>query len=120
MPKEEFSDNKNVKIDKIYETVCVLGKRIRTSEQYWKLISETKHADLTGQLNKVLLTLSKADEVWQNTENRKIFLYYRKINKYWICVVSRHLNQEGFIITCYLTSKSKRKGKKIWQKKLIR
>ncbi len=117
MAKEESQEDKRLRnLEQVHEVICVLSKKIRTTASYWQVISETKHADLAGQLDKVLLTLSQADEVRQNTENRKIFLYYRKINKHWICVVARHLNHEGFIITCYLTSKPKRKGKKIWPK----
>lgn len=101
----------------IYETICVLGKKIRTTKNYWKYISETKHQDLKDKLDKVLEALNKADEVWQNPKVKNLYLYYYKINKHWICVVVRCFNQEGFIVTAYLTSKSKRKGKQIWSKK---
>ena len=108
---------KKIEISQIYETISVLKKKIRTSENYWKYISETKHPDLKNKLEDVLEALNKADEVWQNPEAKDFYLYYCKINKYWICVIARHLNGDGFIITAYLTSKSKRKGKLIWQKK---
>ncbi|MBU4332757.1 DUF4258 domain-containing protein [Candidatus Parcubacteria bacterium] len=101
-------------IAEIYEVICVLGKKIRTTKNYWRYISETKHADLAGKLDLVLLCLTKANEVWKKKD---VHIYYHKINKHWVCVVTRHLNNDGFIVTVYLTSKSKRKGKKIWPKK---
>ncbi|MBI4653096.1 DUF4258 domain-containing protein [Candidatus Kuenenbacteria bacterium] len=108
---------KEIKISQIYEVISVLKKKIRTSENYWQYISETKHPDLKNRLKDVLESLNKADEVWQNPEVKNFYFYYQKINKHWICVITRHLNGDGFIVTAYLTSKSKRKGKKIWQKK---
>jgi hypothetical protein len=108
---------KKIKKIQIYEITSVLKKKIRTSENYWQYISETKHPDLKNKLKDVLESLSKADEVWQNPEIENFYFYYHKINKHWICVIARHLNGDGFIVTAYLTSKFKRKGKKIWQKK---
>ncbi|MFH1890212.1 MAG: DUF4258 domain-containing protein [Candidatus Kuenenbacteria bacterium] len=99
------------------EVKCILGKQIRTTQNYWQYISQVKHADLAGQLEKVFITLKQAEEVWQDEQAPDIFLYYYKINQHWICVVARHLNGDGFIVTTYLTHKSKRKGKKIWSKK---
>ncbi|MFH1187976.1 MAG: DUF4258 domain-containing protein [bacterium] len=103
--------------NKIYEVKCVLSKQIRTSEEYWNYISQVKHADLADRMQDVLEALSNADEVWKNDKAQNIFLYYKKINNYWICVVVKILNGDGFIVTAYITSKSKRKGKKIWTKK---
>ena len=107
-----------VKINEdVVEVRSVLGKKIRTTQSYWKYISEVKHADLAGRLEKVLSALTKAQEVWQDENNLDIFLYYYKINNHCVCVVARHLNGDGFIVTAYLIRKSKRKGKKIWPKK---
>lgn len=106
-----------VRKQELYEVRCVLLKIIRTTKQYWEYISKVKHADLTDKIQDVLFALSDADEVWQNTEHLNIYLYYKKINAYWICVVVKILNGDGFIITAYITSKSKRKGKNIWRKK---
>ena len=99
------------------EITCVLGKKIRTTKRYFEFITQFKHSELKGKLGEVLNTLSKADEVRSNPEHPEIYLYYRKLNRHWICVVARHLDGEGFIITAYITGKPKRKGGKIWQKK---
>jgi len=34
-------------------------------------------------------------------------LYYKKLNGKYCCVVAKHLNGEGFIITTYITNKIK-------------
>jgi len=49
-------------------------------------------------------------------EKRDVYLYYRLINRFTLCVVTRHLNGDGFIITAYLTTKKKRKGIQVWFK----
>lgn len=100
----------------LFQVRSVLGKDIRTSKRYWEFIVKFKHAELKNKLPKVLETIQKALFVYQDTEHKEIFLYYRKINKHWICAVCRHLNSDGFLITAYLTAKSKRRGIKIWPK----
>jgi hypothetical protein len=101
----------------IIEITCVLGKKIRTTQAYWHYISEIKHADLASRFEDVIETVRRADEVWCDTGAGDIYVYYRHLNKHWACVVVRHLNGDGFIVTAYLTSKSKRKGVKIWPSK---
>ncbi len=39
---------------------------------------------------------------------KKYFFYYAPYDKYFLCVVCRHLDGEGFIITAYLTDKIKK------------
>lgn len=36
-----------------------------------------------------------------------------------MCVVVKHLNSEGFIITAYITGKLHRKGEKLWPRKTL-
>ena len=103
----------NIKKSETYKIKCALGKIIRTTKEYWQYISKVKHADLENKIEEVLKTLSKPNEIRQGHEN-EIYIYYRKYQTQWICVVTRVLNGDGFIITAYLTSKNKRKGKKIW------
>lgn len=90
-----------------YEVTCVLGKKIRTTKRYFEFITEFKHRELKGKL----------DEVRRNPEHLEIYLYYRPFKRHWICVVARHLNSEGFIITAYITAKFKKKGEETWLKK---
>lgn len=100
------------KID-IYEVICVLGKKIRTTKRYFEFITQFKHPELKDRLEEVLKTITEVDKVRRAQEHPEIYLYYRKINKHWICAVVRHLNNDGFLITSYITEKPKRKGEKI-------
>ncbi|MFH1190780.1 MAG: DUF4258 domain-containing protein [Candidatus Omnitrophota bacterium] len=100
----------------VYESTCVLGKKIRTTKRYFEFITQFKHPELKGKLKEVLKTITEADEVRRNPQHPEIHFYYRKFNRHWICVVARHLNGEGFIVTAYLTSRFKKKGEKIWAK----
>lgn len=101
----------------LYEVTCVLGKKLRTTKRYFEFITQVKHPELRGKLNEVLETLIEANEVRRNTEHPEIYLYYRKINRHWICAVTRHLDGDGFLVTAYTTGKSKRKGEQIWPEK---
>ena len=108
---------KQVVFETAYEAVSVVGKKIRTSQSYWKWICDVKHDEVEGQINLVLLTLEDADEVYQKSDDKDVHLYYKKINRHFVCVVTRHLNGDGFIVTAYLTSKRKRKGVHIYAKR---
>jgi len=110
------SQNSLEKTD-LYEVTCVLGKKLRTTKRYFEFITQVKHPELRGKLNEVLETLIEANEVRRNTEHPEIYLYYRKINRHWICAVTRHLDGDGFLVTAYITGKSKRKGEQIWPEK---
>lgn len=104
-------------LQKIYKVKSILGKEIRLTDNYWKLIYTIKHDELENRLNLVFLALTNAEQVYQKINDKGVYLYYRAINRHFVCVVTRHENGEGFIITAYLTSKTKRKGKKIYEKK---
>lgn len=107
---------KQVSLGNLIEVTSILGKKIRTTNEYWNHITTKKHSELQGKLDKALETLSDPNEIYQQDEKSDIHLYYRKSNGVWICVVARHLNGDGFIVTAYLTTKSKRKGNLVWQK----
>lgn len=109
--------NKSLQKDTVSQVHSVLGKNIRTSKRYWEFIVKFKHPELKSKLANVLETIQKASFVYQDTKHQKIFLYYRKMNKHWICAVCRHLNSDGFLVTAYLTAKSKHRGIKVWPKK---
>jgi len=79
------------------------------------LIVGTKHLEIEGQEEKVKKTLADPEIIRASEEDDEVRLYYKKFGKYYLCVVARHLNDEGFIITCYFTKKIK-EGEEIWKK----
>jgi hypothetical protein len=98
-----------------FEVISCLGKRIRITEDHWNLITEWKHPEINGLQQDVQLALIEAEIVRVSQEDKDVFLYYRQYKKYHLCVVCRHLNGDGFIITSYLTDRVK-EGQEIWRK----
>jgi hypothetical protein len=90
-----------------FEVVSSLGKKIRTSESYWAKIISTKHPAMAGQENLVKLTLKGPEEVRRSRKDGTVHLYYRKSGDNYCCVVAKHLNGDGFVVTTYMTSKIK-------------
>ena len=101
--------------DIYFEVVSKLGKKIRITRGYWSFIVSLKHPEIEGLENEVKKALQTPDEIRISQEDVEIYLYYHRLNKYRLCVVARHLNDDGFIITSYITDKVK-EGVQIWKK----
>jgi len=93
-----------------------LGKQVRTSEEYWREITTYKHPQLAGKVHDVELTLVDPERIKKSRSDEHVYLYYRLIGKYVLCVVVKHFGDEGFVITAYFTGKEK-EGTTIWEKK---
>ena len=89
-----------------------LGFIIRTTKNYWNLI-QLKHPEIKDKISLIKATLKMPDLVTRSKIDKNVLLFYRKINGYWICVVTKTVNLEGFIITAYITDRIK-EGVKIW------
>lgn len=92
-----------------------LEKNITATRGYWNIIVNIKHPAVKGKEEEVKEALRNPDYIRQNAFDRKVYLFYKAHRKNYICVVVRHLNGKGFIITVYITNKMK-EGKQIWQK----
>src|SRR3989344_284102 len=90
-----------------FEIASVLNKNIRVTKDYWNKIIKTKHKIMENKENLVKETLRKPDELRISKKDSAVFLYYKKLNGKYCCVVAKHLNGEGFIITTYITDKIK-------------
>ena len=91
---------------------------VRTTEKYWKLITEFKHPIIKIYEKEVKETLEEPDEIRRSKIDEKVLLYYRQyksLENRYICVLIKRLNSKGFIVTAYLADKIKR-GDVIWQK----
>lgn len=102
------------KTDTYFSVTDCFGKKIRTTRRYWQLIVDIKHPSVKGKENQVKITLESPDFVKHSKQDLKVFLYYKKANKYYFCVVARHENGNGFIITAYM-ARSVISGEKIWE-----
>ena len=99
-----------------FQVISRLKKTISTTKGYWNIIINIKHPAVKGRESEVKETLTSPEQIRQNNKNKKIYLFYKKYSKRYLCVIVRHLNGNGFIITVYFTNKIK-EGKQIWQEK---
>ena len=95
--------NRNLK----FEVTSSLGKRITVSVEYWQKIVGTKHPIMRDREELVKQTLTSPEQVRRSRKDRTVYLHYRKIDGRYCCVVVKHLNADGFIVTTYLTDKIK-------------
>lgn len=98
-----------------FEIKSSLGKIIRTTSSHWELITKLKHPEIEGKESEVQKCLSEPIEIRRSSEDPDVYLYYSHYMTYYICVVARHLNGDGFIITSYITDKIK-EGESIWKR----
>ncbi len=92
-----------------------LGISIHVTKTYWDFIVSVKHTTMKGQESHVKVTLADADQVRVSKIDPAVFLYYKRIGKRFICVVARHLDGDGFIISTYPTDAIK-EGEAVWTK----
>lgn len=89
------------------DVVSKLGRCIRTTKQYWDYIVN-KHESISGLEEEIREALKNPVYVRLSKEDKRVYLYYAPYCNYFLCVVCRHLNGDGFIITAYLTDKIKK------------
>ena len=104
------NDNK-----KLFQIKSALNKQIRTTQSYWQKITIVKHPSIKGKEKKAKEVLKSPDIIRVSNSDKKVFLYYKKYLKNYLCVVVKHENGDGFIITVHMTNKIK-EGKQIWTK----
>jgi len=102
-------------MDIYFELKSFSGKIIRTTRSHWELITKVKHPEIEGKEPEVKKCLTNPVEIRRSSEDPDVYLYYLPHERYYICVVVRYLNGEGFIITAYITDKIK-EGERIWKK----
>ncbi|NES19750.1 MAG: DUF4258 domain-containing protein [Symploca sp. SIO3E6] len=96
-----------------FEILTPVGVRVRTTRSYWAKIVTLKHPNINGREDFVKQVLQEPIEVRRSLSDPMVYLYYKDDPPYFLCVVARHLNGEGFIITVYRTDKIKR-GEAVW------
>jgi len=89
--------------DLVFEVVSRLGRRIRLSRSHWEYIVRVKHPSVEGLEKDVETALKSPVEVRRSSKDPSVFLYYGKFGDKLICALPKHLNEEGFVITAYLT-----------------
>jgi hypothetical protein len=102
------------KDDILFVVETPLGFRVRVSQSSWERIVGFKHPVMDGKEDEVRQALSSPDEVRLSKVDNSVYLFYLlKSNRRWVCAVSKRLQEEGFLITSYLTDAIK-EGERIW------
>lgn len=97
----------------LFEILTPLDVLVRTTPSYWAKITTSKHPIMSGQEELVQQTLQTPVEIRQSSSDLAVYLYYKPSPPYFICVVAKHLNGEGYIVTAYRTDRIKR-GVCVW------
>jgi len=93
-----------------------LGFVVRSTADYWRVISTLKYPVMADELEAVKTTLQEPELIRQSKGDPQVLLFYRKTgrNRY-LCAAVKRLNGDGFLITAYPTENIK-EGAQIWTK----
>jgi len=102
--------------DLLFEAQTPLGFRVRVTRQRWEMIVSVKHPVMAGREQSGRAALVSPEEVRQIRTDSAVFLFYRteQANR-WVCVVAKQGDDQGFLITAYLTDAIK-EGIRVWPK----
>ena len=100
----------------LFEAMTPLDFTVRVPTAYWDFIITIKHPVMAGCENDVKKTLENPEQIRVSRSDPKVYLFY-KIQRQgrWICVVTKRLNGDGFLVTSYPTDSIK-EGEHIWPK----
>lgn len=99
-----------------FEVKTPIGFTVRTTDEYWERIVTEKHRNMRDREAEVKKALGDPDIVRQSVADPNVVLFYRFHEINWTIAVVRRQNEEGFLITCYVTAAIK-KGTEIWKRK---
>ena len=92
-----------------------LGNLVSTTKAYWDVITRIKHPTIKGREVEVKEALTDSDEIRVSKKDKSVVLFYKRIGKYYLCVVVKFFKKKGFIVTAYWTKKIK-EGELRWKK----
>ena len=96
----------------LFEIKTPLKKTVRITKQYWNYLVSVKHRVMANKEAIVQEVLSEPDTVRKSKIDENVFLYYKLKDKLY-CVIVKHEDEAGFLITAYPTDKVK-EGEIIW------
>lgn len=98
-----------------FKVQAKLGILISTTKTYWNVITNIKHPTVKGREAEIKQVLGNPDEIRVSKRDRAVLLFYKKIGKYYLCVIVRFFKKRGFIVTAYWTDKIK-EGELKWKR----
>lgn len=93
----------------VFEVVDRYGRKIYLTSERWKHLS-LHHPELTGNLEFIKQSvISPSLEVMDKIDGNLYYLhYFMKEIGFYLIVVVKYLNKEGFIITAFYSKKRKK------------
>jgi len=108
---------KIIKHELLFEVKDILGRKIRTTKDYWLKIKTLKHRELQYGITEIKNALKSPDEIRRSVTDPTVLLFAKKTTKYDILIIAvKVLNGEGFLITVYQTKGYTKKGELVWPK----
>lgn len=100
---------------KYFEVQSKLGILVSTTKIYWDIITRIKHPTVKSKEEDVKKVLCDPDEIRVSKKDRAVVLFYKMIEKLYLCVVVKFSKKRGYIITAYWTRKIK-EGELKWRR----
>jgi hypothetical protein len=96
----------------IFNVATTIGFTVRTNQTHWDLI-QRKHPEVADKLDDIIRCLQEPSVILRSNHDLAVYLFYRPVEGYYLAVVARRLNGDGFVITSYLTDAIK-EGEQLW------
>ena len=102
--------------DFLFQVLTPLNFHVRVTRSYWTYLVTVKHPIMVDREKDVKDALQAPDEIRVSRSDPNVYLFYKseKVRR-WVCVVTKRLDGEGFLITTYPTDAIK-EGTKVWPK----
>ncbi|MCK5459781.1 hypothetical protein KAI52_01565, partial [Candidatus Parcubacteria bacterium] len=78
--------NNNDGYEVLFQIKSILNKQIKTTIDYWQKITIIKHPSIKGKEKETQKTLKSPDIIRVSNSDKKVFLYYKKYCKNYLCV----------------------------------
>jgi len=100
---------------KLFEASTPLGFTVSVMAEQLKKIVTFKHPIISGRERDIRKTLENPEEGRRSRKDPSAYLFYRAERpKRWLCAVAKKLEEEGFLITAYVTDAIKI-GESVWR-----
>ena len=87
----------------LFEVLTPLNFTVRTTKQYWELITTVKHPVMKGKDDLVKRTIQQPDEIRRSKTDENCYLFYRsESSQRWTCAVTKRLHDVGFLVRLIL------------------
>ena len=100
--------------ERYFEVSTPLGVTVITTKEYWTYLVNVKHVMMNGKEDIVKQTLVDPEEVRKSKIDGAVFLDDKTIGRMF-CVVAKHENTSGFLITAHPVDTIK-EGEVVWTK----